>query len=221
MPHGSDFVIATLVLTLGLPTEGRAAGRAAAMLAIPAGTPARIDGSLKPGEWMDADTLTIAVSPQWTVPVFLKHDGLTLYVAFSNLVQSSNERYPEILLDVVGDRAVVWQQDDWWLHASYSDCHARGHLDDYDSCAQVHSGWSANNFPLRAGVVEFRVDLSAFGVRPDTSNAGPALGLAFDVMDQKKGERVSACWPPTAQPLVPASWARAHLAPNARASPNH
>ena len=222
MPKYCVSVIAILALAHGLSAVGRAAARPAeAMLAIPAGTPARIDGSLKPGEWADADTLAIAIGPEWTVPVLLKHDRLTLYVAFSNLVQSTSERYPEILLDVAGDRAVEWQQDDWWLHASYSDCQSRGHIDDYSSCGQVHSGWSANNFPLKTGVVEFRVDLSAFGVRPDTSSAGPRLGLAFDVMDQRNEGRVSACWPATAQVLLPCSWSRAHLTPTPRASPSH
>ena len=51
MPQVSGLVIAILALMLGLPNESGAAGRAApAMLAIPAGVPARIDGSLKPGE---------------------------------------------------------------------------------------------------------------------------------------------------------------------------
>jgi len=219
MPQRSGFVIATLALALGFPTESKAAP--APMLAIPAGAPARIDGSIKPGEWADADTLTIAVDPEWTVPVLVKHDGLTLYVAFSNLVRSSKERYPEILFDVAGDRTVEWRNDDWWLHASYRDCHARGRFDDYDSCGKVGSEWSANNFPLKAGIVEFRVDLTALGVRPDSSSAGPALGIAFDVMDGMKDGRVSACWPPNAQVMVPASWARARLSPTGRAAPGH
>jgi hypothetical protein len=213
---GHRLLAAISAAILGLARLSSDSDAAGTVLAIPVGAPARIDGSVKTGEWADADSLAIAVGPGWIVPVLLKHDGLTLYVAFTNLVHSSRERYPEIFLDIDGDRSMRWSQDDWWLHASYSDCYARGRMDDYETCAQVQTGWSANNFPLRSGTVEFRVDLGYFGVRSDTSRAGPGFGLAFDVMEDVNGERVSSVWPTTGQVLMPYSWAHACLSRAAR-----
>ena len=187
-------------------------------LVVPAGKKAKVDGVARPGEWVDAVTLEIVAGPGWVVPVLIKHDGEALYVAFSNLVRGREERYPEVMLDVAGNRG-GWDDNDWWLHASYHDCTGRGFFGIYGhTCASDAQGWYANNYPLSSGhTIEFRVSLETVGLAPSRSEAYRVFGLALGVAESESRSVVAGAeqrfhWPLTAI-MRPSSWALARLAP--------
>ncbi|MBW2263903.1 MAG: hypothetical protein JRG91_18235 [Deltaproteobacteria bacterium] len=170
---------------------------------ITSGTPPTIDGTLGPGEWDDASSVTIEVRPGWTVTVLFMHGPSDLYFAFTGLVDGMDERYPEVLLDVQNDSTASWGADDWWLHASYNDCEGEGRPNDWSTCTSSATGWEANNFPLTSGVVEMRVSHAKIGLVP---GAGRTLGIGFDVTDTSAEW---AFWPTGADLDDPTTWGEA------------
>lgn len=174
-------------------------------LDIPRGRAPRVDGVLSPAEWDDAVTVTIAAGPGWEVPVRIKHDGQSLYIAFTNLKMGEAERYPEVLLAVRGERDEVWSTSDWWLHASYQDCEGQGIFNHYQ-CSPTKPGWEANNFPLDPpGTIEFRISFEKIGLHSDSASR---IGIAFNVTDTRT---VWSFWPETATMERPVSWADASI----------
>jgi len=219
----------SLTLTLGLSLSAQAGIAATSArvdtLSIPAGKKAKVDGLIRPGEWTDAERLEIQAGPDWVIPVFIKHDGEALYVAFSNLVSGSSERYPEVLLDVAGEGG-GWDESDWWLHASHDDCTGRGFYGVYGhTCSQDAEGWYANNFPLGSQhVVEFRISLGFVGLEASRSGTRPPLSLALAVAESESrsiavggNDERRQFWPLGAT-MAPGSWSAARLAPIARRS---
>lgn len=195
------------------PSPGPALAASLDTVLIPSGTKVRGDGELGKAEWSDADTFEIRIGPERVVPVLIKHDGKALYVAFSNLpIAKTEERYPELLIDAANDGGVRWGLDDLWLHASYSNCDSRGGFDAYGTaaCGTNRYGWSANVFPLAAGIVEFRVSLDFIGFAAEAPATGRVFGLALEVTD---GSGVRAFWPPGSDAHRPGTWARVRLAP--------
>ena len=212
--------VLALAAWMSLSLEDAGAAARADTLIVPAGKRAKVDALARPGEWADADTLEIQAGPDWVVPVFLKHDGEALYVAFSNLVHGREERYPEVLLDVGGNGG-GWDDNDWWLHASQHDCTGQGFYGVYGhTCAQDAQGWYANNFPLSSQrTVEFRISLGFVGLAPGRSGGSRSFGLALAVAESEsrsigasQSDERRSFWPRTAR-MMPGSWAPARLGP--------
>lgn len=176
-------------------------------IVIPRGRPAVVDGRAGDREWSDALLLPLEVEAGWTVDVRVKHDGEALWVAFGGL-RDGITRVPEVLLDALHDGGNTWGEDDWWLHASYQDCTARGHHNDYGDCTPEHPWLIATN--LSDGdrypeLMEMRIPFNRTGLA-----VGRTVGIAFNVTDT---QRVWRFWPREAQMGSPGSWAAARMAP--------
>jgi hypothetical protein len=90
-----------------------------ALLSIPAGQAVTIDGVITPGEWTNAASADIAVAPDWSVHVMMRHDDQYLYLAFAHLRHGGAERYPEILIDPAITGGDAWKPGQWWLHGRW------------------------------------------------------------------------------------------------------
>lgn len=148
---------------------------------IPSGSAAVIDGILSPGEWDDADYRLIEVKDSWEVKVYYKHTDTCLYFAYTNLISGIEQRYPDVMLDITNGKDTSWQPDDWWFHASYNDCQAKGSYNVWTSCKPSNPGWKANNFPLNdPGTVEMEITYALAGI---PSGSTDTLGISFEVSD--------------------------------------
>lgn len=176
-------------------------------LAIPRGRTPKVDGKAGEGEWDDAHSLSLGVAEGYAVTVRVKHDGESLWVAFEGL-RGEPLRVPEVLLDVGNDKLKAWGEDDWWVHASASDCANRGRFNDYSTCTKSAEGWEANNFlpgqEAPPQLMELRIPFALVGLKVATP-----VGLAFDVTDTRERWNL---WPRWAELEVPATWAEATLA---------
>ncbi len=172
-------------------------------LELPRGGAIVVDGQISPGEWDDAAVVSISAGEGWSVPVHYKHDGEALLVAFEHLAAGPTFAFPEIVVDVASDQATTWQDDDWWFHASATDCSSRGQYENYDNCTLEAADWQANNSSqmMLADRVEFRLPFSTLGW---TSIDRADIGLAFRVSDTLG---FSVHWPETATIESPVSWA--------------
>jgi len=140
-----------------------------------------IDGRLSESAWKNTNTCQIKIKDGWLITVNYMQDEKSLYFAFSNLkLNDSTEIYPEVLLDTRNNKTLAWDNNDWWIHTSYSNCENKGKFNDYSTCKIGHKdGWDGNNFPLSIGqAVEIKIDKTLLNV-----SHGNLLGIAFDVTD--------------------------------------
>jgi hypothetical protein len=182
-----------------------------AKIIVPVGRSITVDGKLAPGEWSDAASMSIEVSPGWRVRLLFKHDAANLYFAFIHLVRGKEMRFPELLLDPRQQRSDSWQPGEWWLHSSFNLCEGNGNYNVYNrngifQCAKTKDGWSANHFPLGPdGVMEIEVSLAKLGLK---SAHGARLGFSIDLTDTQKNW---VFWPVGAQLARPSTWGQAIL----------
>ncbi|MCX6834744.1 MAG: SBBP repeat-containing protein [candidate division Zixibacteria bacterium] len=182
-------------------------------LVIPRGAGVTIDGVMHPGEWTDAETVTLGIDGVTDVTVFVKHDGASLLVAYSySYVGQAGLCLPEIFVDTDNNKNADWQNDDWWFHVSASDCEAQGTYGVYTDCSIVQPNWQAvPNFamtpnPPPLGTFEISIPFSKLGV-----GVGSALGIAFRV--EWVSPSMFGYWPATATPDSPATWGNAIISP--------
>jgi hypothetical protein len=199
-----------LILSLGALTLAAPGGPLRTQLVIPAGRSITVDGKLAPGEWSDAGSMFIEVAPGWRVRVLFKHDEANLYFAFIHLTRGKEMRFPELLLDPREQHSDSWQPDEWWLHSSFNLCEGNGAYNLYTlngvfQCAKTKQGWSANHFPLAAGVMEIQVSVAKLRLK---SAHGARLGFSFDLTDTQKNW---VFWPAGAQLDRPSTWGEAVL----------
>lgn len=151
---------------------------------IPFGKSVTVDGKIESNEWDKARKVSIKIEKGWKVKIAFKQDENNLYFRFSNLkIEENKELYPEVLIDATNSKTKTWEKNQWWFHASYSNCEGDGVFNNYKSCKKGEkTGWNANNFPLEiSGEVEISVSKSHLNLR-----TGDILGLAFDVTDTDK-----------------------------------
>ena len=162
-------------------------------------------------EWIDAWALGIPIGDGRTATVRVKHDGDALLFAFEGL-SDSPFLVPEVLLDLDNDKAAGWGSDDWWFHASFTDCSKRAGYDDWSTCVPQASTWQANNLAEGADgetvfpdVFELRVPFESLGRSPAD---GAVIGIAFHLTDT---DAVRHLWPDGARLEDPSSWGEAIL----------
>ena len=126
---------------------------------------------------------------------------MTAFVAHGGVAH----HFAELLIDPTGDGGGDWGSDDWWLHASGTDCAWQGDHDVYDDCAPDGIGWSANNGTTPQDVAEFDIGLDAVGLQ-----VGVPFGLGLRVSNTMNFD---ALWPDDATVDTPRSWASAMLIP--------
>ncbi len=179
--------------------------KAQAIICIPYGIPAVMDGQITAGEWADADSIQIALNATQNVTVKFKHDSLNLYLVYRNYLESAF-RFPEIVLDVNNDKSTAWQNDDWWFHVSATDCESNGTPSVYTNCLAVQQDWEgvpnmAQGPPI-TDTIEMRISLAKVGIN---LSMNPVIGLAFDVSNTV----TVWSWPLNANINNPYTWATA------------
>lgn len=178
-------------------------------LSIPCGSATTTDGVVHPAEWADADSIAINIQGNRSITILHKHDSLQLYFAFLGHLQSSNIRFPEVMIDTDHSKGGSWDNQDWWFHVSATDCEYQGEHSNYDSCATQRPNWKgAPNMP--AGIpeppyidtMEISIPISTLGT------LGITFGIAFDVTNTFNSWEY---WPENANIDEPMTWASASL----------
>lgn len=181
-----------------------------APLRIPRGKAVNVDGKVATGEWDGAESVQIAVGPDWKIQVRFKHDNENLYFLFEGVRHGSRRLFPEIFIDPRNLKSTGWEKGRWWLHVSYNLCEGDGKPNVYTKagvfqCAHQKSGWDGNNQPeAETQDPEIRVSFSNIRIMPTSEFR---LGLALAVTDAT-GDAHQKCfsWPPKADIKVPRTW---------------
>jgi hypothetical protein len=177
-------------------------------ICIPYSAPAEVDGHIKPGEWDDAETIQIPVAVNKTVTVKLMHDSTNLFVAYLGHLESAF-RFPEVVLDINNDKTSSWMADDWWFHASASDCVSNGAPNNYDNCLVQQPDWDAvpNMTPGApfTDSLEVKIPFITVGIDLPTHHT---IGLAVNVTNTSS---IWNYWPSGAKSLDPSTWASAEF----------
>lgn len=191
-----------------------------AVLPIPFGPRAAIDGQVSTAEWATANLVRFSFEDvrgdSVTANVWLMHDGESLQAAYVFERQGDGIWCaPELFVDSHNDRSATLRSDDWWFHVSGSDCAAAGRFDDYSTCT-LSADWETGPKPAERGdepplrAFEVRIPFSKLGV-----SAGSEIGLGFRIMHSARvsGESIigTAFWPPQGSPDNPSTWATAQL----------
>ncbi len=180
---------------------------------IPFGSTPTIDGTIASNEWSSSDSIFIPIlSNTRSVKVLYMHDSTNLHFAFIGNLESTNTRFPEILLDINNDKNATWLPDDWWFHASATDCESQGKHSNYDSCQVVRHNWTAErNFLQNTPVTDtVEIQIPFTTIHLDLANQD-TIGIAFDVTNTFNSWEF---WPTTTDIDQPSTWANAvFLAP--------
>ncbi|MCU0331011.1 MAG: hypothetical protein MUC47_08560 [Candidatus Kapabacteria bacterium] len=124
---------------------------APAALTIPiSSTAGTVDGVATAGEWDDALSFDIRLSPSAVTSVRVKANATTLYVSFDASVQTSSYPIAEVLIDSDADHGHSWTPADVAYHVGEQHCVSQGGYHEQYVCAEA-DGWQA--MPL-LGTVE-------------------------------------------------------------------
>lgn len=179
-----------------------------AVLLIPYANTPTIDGLNAPGEWDAAGLVEIPIlNNSKKVEVRFMHDSANLHIAFWGNLESSNVRFPEVLLDINYDKSASWHSDDWWFHVSATDCEFQGQYGNYVNCQVERPNWKAEkNFSPglpKTDTVEIQIPFGTLGI--DIQNID-TIGIAFLVTNTASAWEY---WPLTANRNVPSTWSNA------------
>lgn len=198
------FVSAVLVLALAAGcTPGPRLNVGPSQAEFPLGTTIEPDGRIGADEWSAARSLSVVLPDGRRIGILMQRDRDHFQFAFVGLgVPAPRGVHPEILLDLWGNAASTWDDNDWYIGIDDEDCWQQGGWRD-PSCAYVMPGLIANNFPIgREEAIEVQADFREMGT--DESYDG-RIGLAFRFVDET-GREV-AVWPMRAQIDDPDTWA--------------
>lgn len=167
---------------------------------IPMGPAIVPDGTIDPLEWAGALVLSIPVQAT-DVNVILAHDGENLNVGFQPLAEGGLVIFPEIYIDPLGDKSVMFGADDWWFHTDDQECGAQGMLDAWPECVDDNPNWETTpGLVGPANVVEFSIPFSLLGIDLTTTCE---FGLALRVTNT---QTVAEIWPADAARDEPNTW---------------
>ena len=171
-------------------------------------SPPVIDGTMAPGEWSGAASVSIPVNVSDSVRVRCLYDDSAVYFLFTGKLESANIFFPEVLVDPKTKRGSSWTTEQWWFHVSATDCEHEGAYGVYNSCAAIQPGWQgAPNFTPGlpyTDMVEMKLPFSKLGL----SAAPDSMGLAFVVTNTAT---IWKLWPAAADRNVPSTWAMARF----------
>jgi hypothetical protein len=204
-------IVAMLVAFLGIaaaPVDG-----AEPKIRIPRGPSVKIDGTLLPAEWRNAEKVQIEVAADWKVEVWAQHDDRNLYFAFRGVKHGARRIFPEVLIDPGFTRSEKWQKGQWWFHVSYNLCEGNGEHDLYQQagvfqCSHTKPGWEGNNPPQETTeTVELRISFEKVGM---TYHPEAKIGLALEVTNATDDtSQTWKFWPKRAELESPSTWATA------------
>lgn len=196
--HKRLLVFYTLMAGFGLIASAQS------VIQIPFNSRPTIDGVLSSGEWTNSDSVFINIAGNRKVKVQYAHDSMHLHFAFVGNLESSNARFPEIVLDINHNGGSSWSSDDWWFHASGTDCEYQGQHSNYDSCQLVRPNWKAERNFLQntppTDTVEIEIPFSTIAL--DLSNTD-TIGITFDVTNTFN---LWEFWPQSANLDEPGTW---------------
>ncbi|WP_372793252.1 hypothetical protein [Lutibacter sp.] len=161
-----------------------------------------IDGVLGE-EWKDSQSVSIHISPNWSIAVNYKYDVAYLYIAFENLVSTEGLRVtPEILIATNIAANKSWNTDTYWFHSSYSNCEGIGEFYNWENCANIHPDWQANILPFKNGNnnIEFKISWAKLQINP---SANLNIGIAFKLSNALEKQFY---WPKLATISSPVNW---------------
>ena len=162
------------------------------------------EGTISPGEWDAAPTVSVPTGTGQFCTVAVACDSWGLYLAFMDNLESAG-RFPELLLDPAHDRTVVWNADDRWFHVSATACHHQGEYGVYDDCSPMPSDWSAhpimNSGPPSTDAIE--VAIPWWYLMGSTPQSGDTLGFGLVLTNTVN---TWTMWPSGAGHLAPDSW---------------
>ena len=167
------------------------------------GQPIVVDGRLGAREWDAARRIESTLPDGRTIGVLMQRDREHFQFAFTGLDQPAPRPvWPEILIDLWGNRSSTWDSNDWWIRIGELDCWARGGWGEGE-CRENQAGLEANNPPLARGeAVEVSV---AFRELRFDESYDDEIGLAFRFVDDL-GSQI-AVWPLRAEVARPDTWA--------------
>ncbi len=158
------------------------------------------NGTIDPLEWAGAQVVQIPVQST-EVNVILSHDGENLNVGFQPLAEGGLIIFPEIYVDPMNDKSIMFGPDDWWFHTDDQECGAQGMLDAWPECVDDNPDWdSTPGLVGPANVVEFSIPFALLGI--DTSTTCD-FGLALRVTNT---QTVAEIWPESAARDEPNTW---------------
>jgi len=178
---------------------------------VPRGQSVTIDGTVSGSEWLDADSVSVAVGDSVNATVRYKHDGSSLLALFVfHRVHGVGICFPEVLLDPNSDKSQTMLPDDWWFHVSGSACVGHGRIDDYSQCSRTPDWGAARLYPVGDNpspidTFEIRIPFAKVGMQ-----GGRVFGLAFRVEYQVQVGGVwhgsLGLWPSGAGASTPSTW---------------
>ncbi len=172
---------------------------------IPAGPAINPDGVIDALEWAGATLVAIPVQGI-EVNVILAHDGENLNVGFQPLAEGGLIIFPELYIDPMNDKSVMFGADDWWFHTDDQECGAQGMLDAWPGCVDDNPMWeSTPGFVGPANVVEYSIPFALLGVDLSTTCE---IGLALRVTNT---QTVAEIWPAASDRNEPVTWATVAL----------
>lgn len=174
---------------------------------IPFATTPSVDGVVSPGEWIDANSKPIVLGSGDKVSVLFKHNGQSLFFAYQGNLESAI-RFPEILLDVLNNKSTEWDENDWWFHASATDCEFQGDHSTYTNCEVEKTGWRAAPNMTQGGdatdTIEIEIPFALIGI--DAAKLPATIGLSLEVTNTFSAWEH---WPSTAAIDDPSTWGNA------------
>lgn len=174
---------------------------------IPFSSAPNLDGKVGSAEWNAANAVNISIQGgSNAIPVFFMHDSSSIYIAYQGNLQSSNIRFPEVLIDLENDKSAGWMNDDWWFHVSATDCEYQGQHSNYDSCMLVRPNWTGvpnfNQSPPPTDTVEIAIPFATIGLDLSVHDT---IGISFEVATLNTWEY----WPSGADIDIPSTWGSA------------
>lgn len=174
-------------------------------LTIPAGAAIDPNGTIDPLEWAGAEVVAIPVQAT-EVNVILSHDGENLNVGFQPLAEGGLIIFPELYIDPMNDKSVMFGADDWWFHTDDQECGAQGMLDAWPGCVDDNPDWeSTPGLVGPANVVEYSIPFALLGIDLQESCE---IGLAVRVTNT---QTVAEIWPGESDRNEPVTWATVAL----------
>ncbi len=161
------------------------------------GTAPTIDGIISPGEWSDAQTISVAQSSTGPWTIYYKHTMTNFYVAYSY----SNGFMAEVYLDLNNDGGTAPQTDDYRLHSSAANYEKTGTGTGWPTSQTSPSGWTAASTGL-VTTKEFNISYSKLGI---TAGVAKTVGVLFYIMTSGADNTV---WPSGGSQNDPSTWGK-------------
>jgi hypothetical protein len=162
-----------------------------------------IDGVIEKDEWQNSKKVQLVIDSKKTIDVLVAYDHNYLYVSFSNIEQEHAGRLNAEILLKTSSKNSSWDEQTFWFHSSYSNCHAIGEYYVWEHCSNDPLGWKANTYPFTDGNdnMEFRISFETLKIDPSLKNL--KINIAFKVSG---ADEVHSYWPNAALIEDPETW---------------